>query len=121
MTRRKNENLPHEQGIDPAGCYECKHSVRRTVKLDAKTLIVGAACGGFPLVKPANWNVRREGLSVELDAIPPAMLRELVTDAIVEHLPDEAMQIKGAEEESTRAYLAVLADAKNGDRSDAAG
>jgi len=59
-------------------------------------------------------------VSVELDAIPPAKLRELVTDAILEHLPDQAMEIKEAEEESTRAYLAALADAKNGDQPDTA-
>ena len=49
--------------------------------------------------------------SVELDAIPPANLRQLVEDAILEHLPEQAMEIKKAEEESTRSYLATLARA----------
>ncbi len=59
-------------------------------------------------------------LSVELDAIPPANLRELVTSAILKHLPEAAMEIKAVEEESTRVYLAALANAKSGDRPEAA-
>lgn len=48
-------------------------------------------------------------ISVELDALPPAKLRELVTGAILAHLPKSAMMIKGAEESTTRAYLESLA------------
>lgn len=59
-------------------------------------------------------------VSVELDAIPPANLRELVTGAILKHLPEAAMGIKEAEEESTRVYLAALANAKTDDHPEAA-
>lgn len=58
-------------------------------------------------------------VSVELDAIPPAKLRGLVTRAILNHLPASAMAIKEAEEQSTRIYLTAIANAKAVDATEA--
>lgn len=50
------------------------------------------------------------GVSVELDAIPPQQLRDLVAGAIARHLPEAARRVHQAEIESTRRYLRGLAE-----------
>lgn len=49
--------------------------------------------------------------SVELDAIPPQKLRELVTKAIAAHLPESARLVHYAQIETARTYLQSLAKA----------
>jgi hypothetical protein len=48
-------------------------------------------------------------VSVELDAIDPDTLRDLVRDAIEEHLPEDQFKVLKAAEESEREILAALA------------
>ena len=50
------------------------------------------------------------GDSVELDAVPPARLRELVRQAIERHIDPRAMAVAMAAEESERAYLIRFAE-----------
>ena len=50
-----------------------------------------------------------KGESVEVDAIPPLVLREMVRDCIEQHLPTDALAINEAAEESERAILRRLA------------
>lgn len=50
----------------------------------------------------------------ELDAIPPAMLREIVREVLSAHLPDEELAVLLAAEESERSILRVLAEYSRG-------
>jgi len=49
-------------------------------------------------------------ISVELDAIPPQQLRDLVAGVIDEHLPDVTKAIHAAQVASTRRYLQGIAE-----------
>ncbi|WP_245425542.1 hypothetical protein [Rhizobium sp. H4] len=51
-----------------------------------------------------------QGQSVELDAIPPDMLRELIRATIEKHLPREHFKVLKIAEESERAFLRQWAD-----------
>ena len=51
-----------------------------------------------------------EGESVEVDAIPPAMLRQLTRDCIVRHVDAHTVTAIMAAEESERDLLTVIAD-----------
>ncbi len=48
-------------------------------------------------------------VSVELDSIPPEMLRALVEEAIARRLPQDQLRVLQAAEDSERAWLTVLA------------
>jgi hypothetical protein len=49
------------------------------------------------------------GGSVEVDAIPPRLLRQLVEDAITSHIDPEALRLHREVEAQERAGLAALA------------
>lgn len=49
-------------------------------------------------------------ISVELDAIPAPMLRQLVRDCIERHISQEALEVMRAAEESERRNLMALAE-----------
>ena len=49
-----------------------------------------------------------EGGSVEVDAIPPTVLREIVEDAITEHIDAEALRLTGIAEQSERDILTSM-------------
>lgn len=53
-------------------------------------------------------------VSVELDAIPPDRLRDLVEDAIRRHLPPEQLRVLKVAEESERELLAAMVTAIGG-------
>jgi hypothetical protein len=55
-------------------------------------------------------------ISVELDAIPPDRLRDLVEEAIVAHLPADQLQVLRAAEESERNHLLSWTQAHGGHR-----
>jgi hypothetical protein len=52
---------------------------------------------------------RFTGDSVEVDAIPPELLRSLVSDVILQHVDDHALQLLRAAEESERELLCAMA------------
>lgn len=60
--------------------------------------------------KPSNHDRGWKGDSVELDAIEPQQLRDLVRKAIEQHLPTEQFRILKIAEESERAMLRQWAD-----------
>jgi hypothetical protein len=51
-----------------------------------------------------------EGRSVEVDAIPPRQLRQLVRAAIEQHVDDTALRVVKVAEESERATLRWIAE-----------
>jgi hypothetical protein len=51
-----------------------------------------------------------KGESVEVDAIPPAMLRNMVNDAIVRHVNKRALKVLQVAEESERGLLRTFAE-----------
>jgi hypothetical protein len=55
-----------------------------------------------------------EGDSVELDALPPRVLRELVTERIDQHISTEELEILRTAEDSERELLERWADAVEG-------
>jgi hypothetical protein len=52
--------------------------------------------------------------SVELDAIEPNQLREIVEEAIEQHLPDDQLQVLEAAEQSERSILRDMISRLNG-------
>jgi hypothetical protein len=52
---------------------------------------------------------RFKGDSVEVDAIPPELLRALVSDAILQHIDDHALQLLRTAEDSERELLYAMA------------
>jgi hypothetical protein len=50
-----------------------------------------------------------KGDLVEVDAIPPDLLRSLVSDAILQHIDDHALQLLRTAEESEREVLYAMA------------
>jgi hypothetical protein len=65
-----------------------------------------------PTKRENNTHARNfDGDSVELDAIPPDLLRRLVRDCIERHIDQRKLAVTLAAEESERAYLGRLAEA----------
>jgi hypothetical protein len=65
-----------------------------------------------PTKRAGNTHARNfEGDSVELDAMPPDLLRSIVRDCIETHIDAHQLAVTLAAEESEREYLLRLADA----------
>lgn len=54
------------------------------------------------------------GESVEVDAIPPDVLRTLVSDKIIQHIDEQALHVMQVAEESERSLLTKIAADLNG-------
>lgn len=92
--RRHAEGLPiefHRVAVTPEQIAEWQLPTRPTKQSDTRSR-------GF------------EGESVELDAIAPATLRQLVEDCILRHIDSRAYQVTQAAERSERELLARLAE-----------
>jgi hypothetical protein len=117
----------HLGDYDPSG-VNAGEKIEQTLRELAPSAEIHFQRIGVTPEQIATWNLptrptkasdsRSKGfgnISVELDAIEPEMLRQLVRDAIGDHLPSEQLEVLQVAEASERKLLQSIADVISGE------